>query len=107
MLYSNIKLRHRKETVNFTFLGYSGSFCTAGSFLRGVTLLTAVLVFFSSLALLKMTVKPSAEAGLFTSHSPNLGNGRPLSCCLYQYNVDQLVQDDLICYDISVFGKKN
>lgn len=26
-----------------------------------------------------MTVNPSAEAGLFTSHSPNLGNGRPLS----------------------------
>lgn len=39
-----------------------------------------LLVFFSSLALLNMTVNPSAEAGLFTSHSPNLGNGRPLSC---------------------------
>lgn len=41
----------------------------------------APLVFFSSLALLNMTVNPSAEAGLFTSHSPNLGKGRPLSCC--------------------------
>ena len=37
-------------------------------------------VFFSSLALLNMTVKPSADAGSFTSHSPNLGKGRPLSC---------------------------
>lgn len=36
-------------------------------------------VFFSSLALLKITVNPSAEAGSLTSHSPNLGNGLPLS----------------------------
>lgn len=38
--------------------------------------------FFSSLALLKMTVNPSADAGLFTSHSPNFGSGLPWSCCL-------------------------
>lgn len=36
-------------------------------------------VFFSFLALLKITVNPSAEAGSLTSHSPNLGSGRPLS----------------------------
>jgi hypothetical protein len=36
-----------------------------------------VAVFFSSRALLKITVKPSADAGSFTSHSPNLGNGPP------------------------------
>ena len=36
-----------------------------------------VPVFFSSLALLKMTVNPSAEAGSFTSHSPNFGKGLP------------------------------
>uniref|UniRef100_A0A7C9CEB1 Uncharacterized protein n=1 Tax=Opuntia streptacantha TaxID=393608 RepID=A0A7C9CEB1_OPUST len=36
-------------------------------------------VFFSSLALLKITVNPSAEEGSLTSHSPNLGNGLPLS----------------------------
>lgn len=37
-------------------------------------------VFFSSLALLKITVNPSAEAGSLTSHSPNLGSGLPFSC---------------------------
>lgn len=37
-------------------------------------------VFFSFLALLKITVKPSAEAGSFSSQSPNFGNGFPLSC---------------------------
>lgn len=37
-------------------------------------------VFFSSLALLKITVNPSAEAGSLTSHSPNLGSGGPFSC---------------------------
>ena len=36
-------------------------------------------VFFSSLALLKITVNPSADVGSLTSHSPNFGNGRPLS----------------------------
>ncbi|KAK7844812.1 hypothetical protein CFP56_010298 [Quercus suber] len=41
----------------------------------------APLDFFASLALLNITVNPSAEAGLFTSHSPNLGRGRPFSCC--------------------------
>jgi hypothetical protein len=35
--------------------------------------------FFSSLALLNITVNPSAEAGSLTSHSPNLGKGRPAS----------------------------
>lgn len=35
--------------------------------------------FFSSLALLKITVKPSAEAGLLTSHAPNFGMVRPVS----------------------------
>jgi hypothetical protein len=38
-----------------------------------------VPVFFSSLALLKITVNPSAEAGSLTSHSPNFGNGLPFS----------------------------
>ncbi|MFS7922204.1 hypothetical protein Hanom_Chr03g00246171 [Helianthus anomalus] len=38
-------------------------------------------VFFSSRALLKITVKPSAEAGSFTSQSPNFGNGLPFSSC--------------------------
>lgn len=37
-------------------------------------------IFFSSRALLKITVKPSAEAGSLTSHSPNFGKGRPCSC---------------------------
>jgi hypothetical protein len=36
-------------------------------------------VFFSSLALLKITVNPSADAGSLTSHSPNLGSGLPFS----------------------------
>jgi len=82
--------------LDLTFRGYLGwlSFSKTGSAVRGVAMLIEVLVFFSSLALLKMTVKPSAEAGLFTSHSPNLGNGRPLSCCIYQPNVQQLVQND-------------
>ncbi|KAK6155249.1 hypothetical protein DH2020_009497 [Rehmannia glutinosa] len=54
----------------------------AFSLLVGVPALAAVpLAFFSSLALAKITVNPSAEAGLFTSHSPNFGNGRPFSCC--------------------------
>lgn len=35
--------------------------------------------FFSSLALLNITVNPSADAGSLTSHSPNLGKGRPAS----------------------------
>lgn len=39
-------------------------------------------VFFSFLALLKITVNPSADAGSLTSHSPNFGNGLllPFSC---------------------------
>lgn len=36
---------------------------------------------FSSLTLLKMWVKPSAEAGLFSSQSPNFGTAAPLSGC--------------------------
>jgi hypothetical protein len=38
------------------------------------------VVFLSSRAFWNMTVKPSADAGFFTSQSPNLGSGRPLSC---------------------------
>lgn len=40
------------------------------------------VVFLSSRAFWNMTVKPSDVAGFFTSHSPNLGSGRPcpLSC---------------------------
>lgn len=37
-------------------------------------------VFFSVLALLKITVNPSADAGSLTSHSPNFGSGTPFSC---------------------------
>lgn len=33
------------------------------------------LVFFSFRALVNITVNPSAEAGLLTSHSPNFGSG--------------------------------
>uniref|UniRef100_A0A0A9GJK9 Uncharacterized protein n=1 Tax=Arundo donax TaxID=35708 RepID=A0A0A9GJK9_ARUDO len=36
-------------------------------------------VIFLSLALLKIMVNPSAEAGSLTSHSPNFGNGLPFS----------------------------
>lgn len=36
---------------------------------------------FSSLAMLNMTVNPSADAGSFTSHSPNFGSGCPLLYC--------------------------
>lgn len=51
------------------------------------------LDFFSSLALLNITVNPSADAGLFTSHSPNFGKGGPLSCCWTRYH-----SNDHICY---------
>lgn len=34
-----------------------------------------------------MTVNPSAEAGSFTSHSPNFGKGLPLSYCKYKTKV--------------------
>ena len=47
---------------------------------EGVPVPGAPLDIFWSLALENITVKPSADAGLFTSHSPNLGNGRPISC---------------------------
>lgn len=36
-------------------------------------------VFFSSRALLKITVNPSADEGLLTSQSPNFGKGFPFS----------------------------
>ena len=36
-------------------------------------------VCFSVLALLKITVNPSADAGSLTSHSPNFGSGTPFS----------------------------
>lgn len=62
---------------------------TAGGFdgsAAGLVLVSAFVgdsglppVFFSSLALLKITVNPSAEAGSLTSHSPNFGKGRPFS----------------------------
>ena len=46
----------------------------------------------SSLTLLKMWVKPSADAGLLTSHSPNLGTAAPLSGCHIR-----MLKSEIIC----------
>jgi hypothetical protein len=56
-------------------------------------------VFFSSLALLKITVNPSADAGSLTSHSPNFGSGRPVSC-RQERNEESSHQDSGSCINL-------
>ncbi|KAK1270506.1 hypothetical protein QJS04_geneDACA004199 [Acorus gramineus] len=90
-----LNLKILKEQIVHTLLGYSySSRLLPPAFLRGdATGPGLALVFLSSRALLNITVNPSAEAGLFTSHSPNLGNGRPLSCCYSQKKKKKLTHN--------------
>ena len=52
-------------------------------------------VFFSSLALLNITVNPSAEAGSLTSHSPNLGRGLPFSYLIWSISYHMSIQQSM------------
>lgn len=91
------KRRRGERTTKWNWTEQSTLCCrpsrlTDGGFVESTPCLEAVSdlvgesglppVFFSALALLKITVNPSADAGSLTSHSPNFGNGRSISCSL-------------------------